>query len=356
MADDGDESQKTEDPTTRRLDEARKRGQVANSREINNLLMLVVFTTTVLLFGIGAGRAIWSLSAPFIEAPDLIASDLDNLLRLAWHAFGALLLAAAVPLVMAIVVSLGAGFVQFGLVWSGQQIMPDLDKISPIEGAKRLFSMRALAEFIKGLLKILVVALVALLVILPEIGHLHGLIGMEMNQLIGELRHLLTRLLIAILGVVAVIALADIIYQRFQHNRGLRMSRQELKEEYKETEGDPLVKNRLRQLRMERARKRMMAQVPKSDVVITNPTHYAVALKYEQASMQAPRVLAKGVDKIALKIREIAALHAIPVIENPPLARGLHASVAIDQEITPEFYKAVAEVIGYIFRLKRSRL
>jgi flagellar biosynthetic protein FlhB len=193
-------------------------------------------------------------------------------------------------------------------------------------------------------------------VILPEVKRIHGLIGMEMNQLIGELHRLLVKLLMGVVGVVIVIALIDVIYQRFQHMRTLRMSRQELKEEYKETEGDPLVKNRLRQLRMERARKRMMAEVPKSDVVITNPTHYAVALKYDAPSMQAPRLVAKGVDKIAQKIREIAKEHGIPIIENPPLARGLHAAVHIDQEITPEYYKAVAEVIGYIFRLKRIRL
>jgi flagellar biosynthetic protein FlhB len=136
----------------------------------------------------------------------------------------------------------------------------------------------------------------------------------------------------------------------------MRMSRQEIKDEFKETEGDPLVKGRLRQLRMERTRRRMMAQVPQSDVVVTNPTHYAVALKYDPDTMSAPRMMAKGVDKVAQKIREIAKEHGIPVIENPPLARGLYAAVEVDQEVTPEFYKAVAEVISYIFKLKRRRL
>jgi flagellar biosynthetic protein FlhB len=134
------------------------------------------------------------------------------------------------------------------------------------------------------------------------------------------------------------------------------MSRQEIKDEMRESEGDPMIKGRLRQLRMERTRRRMMAQVPHSDVVVTNPTHYAVALKYDPATMSAPRMMAKGVDKVAQKIREIAKEHGIPVVENPPLARGLHAAVDIDQEVTPEFYKAVAEVISYIFKLKRRRL
>jgi flagellar biosynthetic protein FlhB len=179
---------------------------------------------------------------------------------------------------------------------------------------------------------------------------------MEMIQLLSEMKWLLAKLLIGVVSIVAAIAAVDVIYQRMQHLREMRMSRQEIKDEFKETEGDPLVKGRLRQLRMERTRRRMMAQVPHSDVVVTNPTHYAVALKYDPGSMAAPLMMAKGVDQLAQKIREIAKEHGIPIVENPPLARGLYAAVEIDQEVTPEFYKAVAEVISYIFRLKRRRL
>ena len=163
--------------------------------------------------------------------------------------------------------------------------------------------------------------------ILPEVAHLNKLIGMEMIQLLGETKALLAKLLIGVVSIVAAIAAIDVIYQRMQHMREMRMSRQEIKDEYKETEGDPLVKGRLRQLRMERTRRRMMAQVPQSDVVVTNPTHYAVALKYDPASMAAPKMMAKGVDKVAQKIREIAKEHGIPIVENPPLARGLFAAV-----------------------------
>jgi flagellar biosynthetic protein FlhB len=219
-----------------------------------------------------------------------------------------------------------------------------------------MFSSRSLAEFVRGLMKIAVVASVALFLIVPEVAHLNKLIGMEMVQLLAETKALLAKLLIGVVAIVAAIATIDVIYQRMQHLREMRMSRQEIKEEFKETEGDPLIKGRLRQLRMERTRRRMMAQVPQSDVVVTNPTHYAVALKYDPATMAAPRMMAKGVDKVAQKIREIAREHGIPVVENPPLARGLHAAVDIDQEVTPEFYKAVAEVISYIFKLKRRRL
>ncbi|NJM91501.1 MAG: flagellar biosynthesis protein FlhB [Rhodospirillaceae bacterium] len=356
MAEEQDDSQKTEDPTSRRLDEARKRGQVANSREVNNLLMLGVFSISVLLFGGTAAGAIYKATMPFIESPDLVPADFEHLIRLGWKLLGVLLVAGAVPLVLAIIAAIGAGYLQFGLVFSAEGIMPKLDKISPLAGLKRMFSMRSLAEFVRGLLKLAVVGAVAMFLILPEVAHLNKLIGMEMIQLLGETKVLLAKLLIGVVSIVAAIAAIDVIYQRLQHMREMRMSRQEIKDEFKETEGDPLVKGRLRQLRMERTRRRMMAQVPQSDVVVTNPTHYAVALKYDPDSMAAPKMMAKGVDKVAQKIREIAKEHGIPIVENPPLARGLFAAVDVDQEVTPEFYKAVAEVISYIFKLKRRRL
>ncbi len=356
MAEETDDSQKTEDPTSKRLDEARSRGQVANSREVNNLLMLGVFSLSVLMFARPAAVALWDATLPFIEQPDLVAADFDHLIQIAWKMLGMLLLAGAVPLVLAFLAALGAGYLQFGLIWSMDAIVPKLEKISPLSGLKRMFSARSLAEFVRGLLKIAIVGAVAGLLIVPEVAHLNKLIGMEMVQLLGETKALLAKLLIGVVSIVAIITAIDVIYQRMQHMREMRMSRQELKEEYKETEGDPLVKGRLRQLRMERTKRRMMAQVPKSDVVVTNPTHFAVALKYDQATMAAPKVMAKGVDKAAQRIRELAKEHDIPIVENPPLARGLYAACDIDEEVTPEFYKAVAEVISYIFRLKRRRL
>jgi len=356
VAEEQDDSQKTEDPTSRRLDEARDRGQVANSREVNNLLMLGVFSISILFFGGTAAGALYKASMPFIESPDLVPADFGHLVQLGWKLLGVLLIAGAVPLVLAMIASIGAGYLQFGLVWSADGITPKLDKISPLAGVKRMFSMRSLAEFVRGLMKLAVVASVALFLIVPEVAHLNKLIGMEMIQLLAETKALLAKLLIGVVAIVAAIATIDVIYQRMQHLREMRMSRQEIKDEFKETEGDPLIKGRLRQLRMERTRRRMMAQVPQSDVVVTNPTHYAVALKYDPGTMAAPKLLAKGVDKVAQKIREIAKENGIPVVENPPLARGLFAAVDVDQEVTPEFYKAVAEVISYIFKLKRRRL
>lgn len=356
MSDDSDSSQKTEDPSSKRLDDAHESGQVANSREVNNLFMILALTLTVILFAGGMARDIVNMSMPFIENPDQIPTDLGHLTQIGWKLFGLLLIAGAVPIILSLFAAFGAGYLQFGLVWSGEQLMPKLNKISPLAGLKRMFSLRALSEFLKGILKIIVVGSVAWFLLAPMIGSLHKLIGMEMIQLVDQIQQMVRRLLIGVFSIMAAIAIFDVIYQRYEHTKQLRMSRQELKDEMKETEGDPLIKGRLRQLRIERARKRMMAEVPKADVVVTNPTHYAVALRYDQEKMSAPRVVAKGVDKVAQKIRAVAEEHKIPVIENPPLARGLFAAVEVDQEIPAEYYKAVAELIGYIYRLKRKRL
>ena len=352
---DNDDSQKTEDPTGRKLQEARDQGQVAKSMEVNNLLMILALTLSVIVFGGGMARDIVNLSLPFVEAPDKIPTDLGHLTTMGWKLLGMVLLAGAAPLVLALFAAFGAGYLQFGLLLSGESLMPSLEKISPLAGLKRIFSMRSLSEFLKGLLKIAVVGGIVYAVITPSVGALHKLIGMEIVQLLGVMVELLNRLLFTVFAAMVVITALDVFYQRYEHIKGLRMSRQEIKDEMRESEGDPMVKGRLRQLRMERNRKRMMADVPKADVVVTNPTHYAVALKYD-AQMASPKVVAKGVDKVAQKIREIAKENDVPVVENPPLARGLYAAIDIDQEITPEFYKAVAEVIGYIYRMKRKRL
>ena len=177
---------------------------------------------------------------------------------------------------------------------------------------------------------------------------------MEVQDMLALVRIESAKVIVGVLVVMTVITLIDVIYQRFMHHKELRMTKQQVKDEHKQSEGDPLIKGRLRQIRVERARKRMMAAVPEADVVITNPTHYAVALKYNQATMEAPRVVAKGVDNVALRIREVAEENDVAVVENPPVARALHASVEIDQEIPPEHYKAVAEIIGYVMRLKRG--
>ncbi len=248
--------------------------------------------------------------------------------------------------------ALATGLVQSGLIMAPDRIKPKLEKISLISGVKRLFSMRSLTEFAKGLFKISVVGFVATMLMLPEFASLDQIPKLEVSDMLGYLHGLIGRLLIGVLSIITVIAALDFLYQKFEHLKQNRMSRQEIKDEMKHTEGDPIIKQRLRQIRHDRARKRMMAAVPEASVVITNPTHFAVALKYELDEMSAPVLIAKGVDHLAFRIREIAREADVPIVENPPLAQALHAGVEVDDQIPPEHYKAVAEIIGYVFRLK----
>ncbi len=354
MADDQDDSQKTEEPTQKRLDEARQKGQVASSREINHWFMIGAGTLLLISFAPQTMGDMARALSPFIESPDAIATDIDHLRRVMLDVFGELLASSALPLAILVVAAIAAGAVQHGFVLSAEQIKPSLQKISPMAGAKRLFSARSITDFIKGIGKLALVGTVGTLLLSPMMGQLAGLTTLEPIQVLAVANSLAIRLMIGVLSVMTAIAALDFLYQKFEHLKKLRMSRQDMKDEFRQSEGDPLVKNRLRQIRMERARRRMMAAVPQADVVITNPTHFAVALKYEQFSMSAPRLIAKGVDLVALRIREVAEENDVPIVENPPLARGLYAAVELDQEVPPEHYKAVAEVISYVMKLKRG--
>jgi flagellar biosynthetic protein FlhB len=222
-------------------------------------------------------------------------------------------------------------------------------------GAKRLFSSRSLVEFAKGLLKLGIVGGVSWYLMRPEFDRLERFTGFDVMQMLAVLNDLSLRLMGAVLAVMTAIAGLDFFYQKFQLMKSLRMSREDMREEYKQQEGDPMIKGRLKQLRLERARRRMMAEVPKADVVITNPTHFAVALRYDQTAMAAPRVVAKGADLVAKRIRELAEEAKVPIVENPPLARALFATVELDQEVPPEHYKAVAKVISYVMALRGRR-
>ena len=353
MAEETDQHEKTEDPTPKRLQEAREKGQVAASREVNHWFMMLAATISVLMFVPALFRDIGSVLAYFISEAGTVAADpkaLGQLLSdLVYEVVGAL-----VPvLALLVVAALGAGLIQNGLVVSFESIKPKLQKISPLQGAKRLFSAKSLVEFVKGMIKISVVGTVMVMVVWPTFDRIVDSATIDAVLMLDLLRSLILRLLMAIVSVLTVVAGLDVLFQRWDHLKSLRMSRQEIKEELKQSEGDPHIRARLRQIRMERARRRMMAKVPEADVVITNPTHYAVALAYKPETMVAPVLVAKGADAIAQRIREVAEEHAIPLVENPPLARALYATVELDQEIPPEHYRAVAEVIGFVMNLRR---
>ncbi len=258
----------------------------------------------------------------------------------------------AIPLLLLMTAAFCAPFLQIGPLFAPEVIKPDWSKVSVLKGFGRLFSLRSIMEFIKGLFKILIVGGVATVIIMPYLDKFEHLIDLPVIGAMGELYILVIKMMIGILIVVAIIAGIDLIYQRHEYMKKMRMSRQEIKDEYKQSEGDPMVKGRLRQLRMERARQRMMQAVPEADVVITNPTHFSIALKYNPDENPAPIVIAKGVDEVALRIREVAKEHDIVLYENKPLARALYDVVEIDEIIPTEHFKAVAEIISYVFKLK----
>ena len=347
-----DESQKTEDPTQKRIDEAREKGQVAKSQEINHWFAFLGMTLLILVFAPSMMGGIVDTLYRFMEQPHAIRLDGPQLRDVLSETLLQLGLVLLIPLSLMVLSALVSGLIQNGLVISTESITPKLEKLSLIKGMKRLFSSRSLVEFLKGVAKIAIVSGVLVVLMWPKLGIVPNIPEMETTQFMAMLRSLAAQILIAVLSVMTLIAALDFLYQKQQHLKQLRMSKQEVKEEFKQTEGDPMIKSRLRQIRMERARKRMMAAVPEADVVITNPTHYAVALKYDGETMEAPKLVAKGADLVARKIRELAKEHDVPIVENPPLTRALYESVEIDREIPPEHYKAVAEVIGYVMRLK----
>ncbi len=353
MAEGGqDNSQNSEEPTQKRLDDARDKGQIASSRELNHWFLILGTAIVIGMMAPPAARELTVLLQTYIEAPHAIQIDSGGLAVTMQYLLLKVGAVVMLPLLLLMVLAAAGTLVQSGLIFSTEQLSPKLEKISLPAGVKRLFSMRTLVEFVKGLGKLAVVATVATALIAPEFTQLDAVVSLELAALPTRIHGLSLRLVVGVLAVMTLIAALDFMFQKFKHVGSLRMSRQEVKDELKQTEGDPLVRNRLRQIRQERTRRRMMANVPTATVVVTNPTHYAVALKYEMPAMDAPVLVAKGVDFLALRIREMAAQHEVPVVENPALARALHAAVEIDQEIPPEHYKAVAEVIGYVMRLK----
>lgn len=358
MADgeDQDDSQKTEDPTPKKIQDARKRGQVALSREMNNWIMLLAAT---LMVGVLAGPVMIGLTdllRVFIERPHDLPFMPGGfaliLSTLGWEVLKILFM----PILLLLAAAFIGPFLQVGPLIAPEVIRPDMSKISPIKGFQRLFSMRSLVEFAKGLFKITLVSIACVVIIYPYFDRFEHFMDMDTAAAMGELQTLVLRLLIGILVLMMVIAVADLVYQRHEYFRKMRMTKQELKDEYKQSEGDPMVKGRLRQLRAEKARQRMMQAVPSADVVITNPTHFSIALKYNPAEMSAPVCVAKGVDDLALRIREVAKENNIIIFENPPLARVLFDTVEVDEMIPHEHFKAVAEVISYVYRIKGKPL
>jgi flagellar biosynthetic protein FlhB len=352
MADE-DSSEKTQDPTQKRLDDAQQRGDVVKSQEVNTWFVIAGAALVVSSFSDSIGAGIQAPLRELLANAHSIRVDGPNLLALMQQIDVALLAALGVPLLLLVLAALAGNMVQHRLVWSSEPLIPKFSKLSPMAGAKKLFGKQAAASFLKGLVKLFAFGALMVAVLWPERFRVDAMVRFDPAIIMSATKALSMKLIGSVVALLAALAAADYFFQYRSWFERQKMSLQEIKDEHKQSEGDPHIKGRIRQLRHQRMRKRMMAAVPTASVIITNPTHFAVALRYEQG-MPAPICVAKGIDSIALKIREIAKGKDIPIVENPPLARALHATVEIDDEIPVEHYQAVAEVIGYVMRLRRG--
>jgi flagellar biosynthetic protein FlhB len=349
-----DSGERTLEPTQKKLDQAIERGDVAKSQELTTWFVLGAGTLGLYLFAPGAARDLTLAWKGLMANAGTLELDGASLLAIARKLAMGAAAALALPLILLMVASAAGNAMQHRLVFSLEPITPTLSKISPIAGFKRLFGQAAWVNFGKGLAKIAIVGAIMIFVLWPQREEMATLVNADVVVLTPFIFALIIKLLASALAILAFVALGDWLYQRHAWYERQKMTVQELKEEFKQSEGNPEIKAKIKQLRRQKAARRMMANVPKASVVITNPTHFAVALRYENG-MGAPVCIAKGVDAVALRIREIAGENDVPIIENPPLARALHATVEIDREIPGEHYRAVAEVISYVMKVKRRR-
>ena len=354
MSEGADQDSKTEEPTGKRLSEARGEGNLAISREMSAWFLFVALWLVLKWFGpILAGDMQDSLRL-FLEKPHEISVEGSGLQNAMMGVIASVVFPAILVFGGLLVMSILGTMLQSNWYVGTGKLKMKFDQLMPQNGIKRLFSMNSVSELVKSFFKLVVLGYVCYLVLkpvflqLPHIVELNVLTGLEFLH--SEALHLL----IILMTIITVIAVADILYVRYQYFKGLRMTKQEVKDEHKQMEGDPVVKNRIRSLRIEKARRRMMAKVPNASVIITNPTHYAVALEYDSTKMMAPVLVAKGLDRLALRIREVGEENEVPLVSNPPLARTLHDNVDLDEPIQPEHYRAVAEIISYVYKMKKK--
>jgi flagellar biosynthetic protein FlhB len=355
MAEGGDGQERTEQPTSKRLEEARKKGQVPRSSELNAAAVMLLAGGALYFMGSHLGTELYQLmrSGLSLSRETMLDENLaiPTFANEVLHAF----IACAPILGLTLLAALAAPLAIGGWNLSFEALAPDFSKLNPTSGLERMFSPRSAVELAKALAKFLFIAAVAACLLWKNAGELMGLGAEPINAALGHSARLTGHAFLILAGTMGLIAAIDVPYQLWQHNQKLKMSREEIKEEMKESDGSPEMKGRIRRAQHEIARKRMMQEVPKADVVVTNPTHFAVALRYDETRMRAPIVVAKGADLIAARIREVATEHNVPIFEAPPLARALHRHVEIGGEIPSNLYVAVAQVLTYIYQLKKAR-
>jgi flagellar biosynthetic protein FlhB len=347
MAEENDGASKSEEPTRRKLEEARKNGDIPKSPDVASFATLASAGTVLILLGGLAARQMTERLLPFIARPDSIDLSGNGGVGVAQTAAR-----AAEPMAWVlggtILAAIAGNVLQQGFVWTTGKLAPDPSRLSPMKGLKRLFGIDGLVHFGKSLLKVVGFGFVCFMVLAPRASSLQNLSSLDIAAILPLSAEVFKALLIAVLVMLGVIAMADFIWQRQRFMVRLRMTKEEVKDDTKQTEGDPHIKAKLRQQRLQRARRRMIQMVPKATLVVMNPTHYAVALRYVQGETAAPICVAKGIDELALKIREVAEAHDIAVIEDPPLARALYATMDVDQVIPREHFEAVAKVVGFV--------
>ncbi len=352
-----DEGEKTEQATQRKKEKAREEGQVAKSQEVGTAILLVGVFSGLKVFSGGMFENMLSIYRYSFS----LLTEFDNYFNetfitgLIAYMFSQILLISTPILAIALGLGIFSNVIQVGWHPTSKPLMPKFSKLDPIKGFKRIFSMRALVDLVKALAKFIVICIAIYIMVKDEIQIIPQLPRMELLEGVQYVGNLIVSLGLNIGILFVFIALADYIYNRYKHGKDLRMSKQEVKEEYKQVEGNPLIKGKIRQRMREASMRRMMQEVPKADVIITNPTHYAVALKYDKDKGEAPIVIAKGVDFLAKKIKEKAKENKVEIFEDVQLARTLYATVDIGKEIPPELYQAVAEVLAFVYKL-RNRL
>ena len=355
----GEGGDKTEKATPKKLDDARKEGRVARSSDlINGFMLLLMFFVLKLFGGIMANLFLDSFVKYYNKASDISMEvfDVKQAVNLSNEIVIDIVIASLPVLIGSFVVALVGNIVQVGWKVTGKPLKPKLDRLNPIGGLKRMFSQEKVVELIKSILKVLAIALVAYNEVKDRWKFILNLYDFEFMQAVLNIFDIVLDVGIKISVIFVIIGLADFGYQKWKHLHDLRMSKQEVKDEMKQSEGDPQIKGQIRQKMREGARRRMMQDLPKADVVITNPTHFAVAVKYDKETAEAPYVLAKGADYVAANIKEIAKQNNIEIVENKPLARMLYYNVEIGDQIPPELYQMVAEVLAYVYSVKNKEI
>lgn len=346
--------ERTHDATPRRKQQAREKGQVAQSRELNTLLMLFSSGLCAVFWGPHLVKDITEMYKHFLSIDRSVIFDPNAMVGLFYAAIKWVLLSLAPFFAILTIAALAGPIIVGGLNFSTEAISFKLEKLDPVKGMQRIFAWRGLVELLKSFLKFVIIGAVAILFLYHQSSAYIGLAYEPLLPAMAHAGHLLVWGFMAIASTLILIAAVDVPFQLWDHNQQLKMTTQELRDENRDTEGDPELRGRIKRMQRELAQRRMMAEVPKADVVVTNPEHYSVALRYDQNKMNAPIVVAKGADLIAMQIRTIAREHNVPILQAPPLARALHHSTEIDQPIPAGLYLAVAKVLAYVFQLKRQ--